>query len=357
MKIFNLILLISLISISCTKRTTVINTVAADGGAQTNAEAVTDETKKEADGHSVGNGGGFLIEEFLYYGNKTVEILRIQNSDRLEDDDIGQITADELFEVIQRTSIVVTSDKILDNKGSEVDARFDKDKNQIVIYEKAWLQHLSLPDKMFRLVFHEYLRALGVDDDQFVVSSQLNLKSLESQPEFFNKFSKLFTEATVADHKKIQGFYSGWCSEKENDYKVRQSVFALYHYNNGLTRQDVETDKIDYFMGEVPPEQYMSRRTFELWDKPKLRDYVLNYRYTLMWATYLGNYLTVDVPNGGRRDMFQVRESQNMLIAAYVDMADPAGSRNHIHFKYDEEDNLIVEEKYIYTVCYYNKLK
>jgi len=342
---------------SCTKRTTVINMAPVDEGTKTQPEDVPLGSEKEGGGHSVGNGGGFLIEEFLYYGNKTVEILRLQNSDKLTDDDIEQISADELFKVIQNTSIVVTSEKIFDNKGSEVDARYVKDKDQIEIYDKAWIQHLSLPDKMFKLVFHEYLRALGIDDDQFVISSRLNLNSLESQPDFFNKFSKLFTDAEVARHKKVQGFYSGWCSEKEKDYKVRQSVFALYHNNNGRTRQNVRTDKIDYLMGEVPPEQFMSRRTFELWDKAKLRNYVLNYRYQLMWVSYLGNYLTADVPNGARRDMFQVRETENMLIAAYIDMADPAGSRNRIFFEYDEDENMIVEERYIYTICYYNKLK
>lgn len=320
-----------------------------------------DPTEVENHGHSVGNGGSFLIQEFIYYGKKAAEVVKLQNSDHNEENDILELTDSQFFEVVSKTPIIVSSQPFLDNRGSEVDARLIEFRGEkaLELYDEPWLKRLAYPDKMFRLVFHEYLRVLGINDDQDQVSSKLNLENIVPHTELFTNLSKAFVEAEKADHRNHQGFFAGWCIEKENDFYMRQSIYALYHFNNGMDQREGEGN-INYMLGEVPGERYMLKDTFENMSEPERRDYVQSYKYSLLWAKYFGGYLSSHVPAGSERVpdgvnsvVFQVRKSNDFLIAAFINLGDPSGSKRRIFFDYDENGNLIIPEEHIFTICYY----
>lgn len=79
---------------------------------------------------------------------------------------------DQLVQAIQSTEVKMLAGPLIDNQGAIVDARFIAPRTIEVDYAK-WLA-LSMTDlatnEVPQLVFHEYLRVMGINDDNYVGS-------------------------------------------------------------------------------------------------------------------------------------------------------------------------------------------
>lgn len=71
-------------------------------------------------------------------------------------------------QALNRNSIEVSYEQVYDDSGSPVDAAFLGGKTRL--YDTAWRNFLTQGRKMYRMVFHEMLRFVKVDDDGFRIS-------------------------------------------------------------------------------------------------------------------------------------------------------------------------------------------
>jgi len=131
-------------------------------------------------GGTVGNGGDSIAIQFKDIGNTLVAQLRFaEKKNKLPIDP-------ESFKQVVNKSIVESTNNKLVLKGKRKDAINYPSSQRIVIYAPGWRQ-LSIQDKR-KLVLHEYLGLLKVDDSQYQISSALEtVASVETVPYFAGK--------------------------------------------------------------------------------------------------------------------------------------------------------------------------
>ncbi len=125
-----------------------------------------------AGGNSVDNGGEMLALEFTRLGVIVHETLLARGSNEVLD----QATVDDLGEAIAQTRVHVAEGSIFDVHGLAVDARVvdnDKGGKTIEIDRTRWARLVEDKPKVYGLVLHEYLRVLGKNDNNYVVSSKI----------------------------------------------------------------------------------------------------------------------------------------------------------------------------------------
>lgn len=183
--------------------------------------------------NGVGNGGESLSMEFTRLGHEVYLALSTNSSTALLSPD----QLKDLRQALNTTRVDAVKGPIIDSLGREVDARviFDERYKEkvIEINRNTWLNFISMRGRVHRLVFHEYLRVLEVNDDNYVVSSLLegdpflaffNVSSpILSENKFYEKLSEYFAAGTKANWDDIVGgrssreFYSVECFVKGND--------------------------------------------------------------------------------------------------------------------------------------------
>lgn len=122
-------------------------------------------------GHGVGTGGDHIRGTFIRVG--------LSVASYLETTDRGQaivarhnLSLAELSNTLNIDTIDVTDEVLIDNTGSVVDAIGVP--GRITLSRDAWLEHFELERDVYFLVFHEMLRAVAVNDDNYVISMAIN---------------------------------------------------------------------------------------------------------------------------------------------------------------------------------------
>lgn len=124
-------------------------------------------------GGSVDNGGEYLALKFTKLGQEALSAMKkLKPAEAI-------LSAAEL----QRMEIAITKTRVnglpgplLDNSGREVDARYllTEGKPVIELDEVRWPRIFSDLDTSYRLVAHEYFRAMGLNDDNYKISARLS---------------------------------------------------------------------------------------------------------------------------------------------------------------------------------------
>lgn len=130
----------------------------------------TTETKFSTEGHKVGNGGDYIRSTFIRMGENVVEFLETTQEGQqvLTSRDLA---VEDLKATLTTERIVVTNDILMDNTGSIVDAIGVP--GLVILNSASWLDHFEKERNVYFIVFHEMLRSLAVNDDDYVISKDL----------------------------------------------------------------------------------------------------------------------------------------------------------------------------------------
>lgn len=121
-------------------------------------------------GNFTGNGGDHVRGVFLKLGQAVVDYLKETQEGKqlLEKNHLNIKDIEKNLSI----EIISTVDELLtDNRGSSVDALGTKGK--ITLQKSRWTDHFEKERDVYYLVFHELLRALEVNDDNYVISKVL----------------------------------------------------------------------------------------------------------------------------------------------------------------------------------------
>jgi len=129
-------------------------------------------------GHESG-GGAAIAGEFIARGHEVLHYLMKSTSP--QDRILSPDQLSEFLTSLSTTRVEVVETPLQDPQGLEVDAVTIDDpkfpgKAMIELNHQRWTENLLADIGVYRLVFHEFLRVLGVKDDNFVVSRRLNMK-------------------------------------------------------------------------------------------------------------------------------------------------------------------------------------
>ncbi|MBT3984500.1 MAG: DUF4360 domain-containing protein [Bacteriovoracaceae bacterium] len=145
-------------------------------------------------GHRVGNGGDLIRANFIATGNQVVKFLLAQKPSFLEEMGLSE---DSLQQVLDYQQLEVSELPLIDNSGSLVDALGVPGK--ITLNKSAWIGHFENLRDIYFLVFHEMLRSLGVDDDNYKISN-----ALLPFPDDFKIDTRFNTDIPLDDHQKLK---------------------------------------------------------------------------------------------------------------------------------------------------------
>jgi hypothetical protein len=115
-----------------------------------------------------GNGGDGYAAEFTYTGRMSVEILSKKDLSSVPEFDL-----DKFMAVVTTTKVYTVDNVYID--GEEVDAVNYPDKKIIEIGRNHWreLRDESLTAARFRLVIHEYVSIMGLNDSTYQISTKI----------------------------------------------------------------------------------------------------------------------------------------------------------------------------------------
>jgi hypothetical protein len=122
-------------------------------------------------GHRHGNGGDHARATFLKLGHAVVDVLE-QTNEGQELVKLHDLNTVQLRDQLTINVVSVAQGILIDNGGSVVEAIGEPGK--IVLSSDAWLQHFEKEYDVYYLVFHEMLRAVGVNDDDYIISKAIN---------------------------------------------------------------------------------------------------------------------------------------------------------------------------------------
>jgi hypothetical protein len=122
-------------------------------------------------GHGVGTGGDHVRGTFIKVGLSVIEYLDSTERGQSILAKAG-LESRDLQGTLNINVIDVSTDILIDNTGSVVDALGTP--GHIILSRDAWLNHFEMERDVYFLVFHELLRALSVNDDNYVLSMALN---------------------------------------------------------------------------------------------------------------------------------------------------------------------------------------
>lgn len=207
----------------------------------------TTETKFSTEGHKVGNGGDYIRSTFIQMGENVVEFLETTQAGQQVLSNNG-LAIEDLKATLTTERIVVTNDTLIDNTGSIVDAIGVP--GLVILNSASWLDHFEKERNVYFIVFHEMLRSLAVNDDDYVISK--DLINLPSQFKMSTRLLPLIpmlesdsiTELVTLDNVTVQG--SG-CTAKSPTYTeldLTKNVIDITLKSFVVT--NAEARKIDY---------------------------------------------------------------------------------------------------------------
>lgn len=121
-------------------------------------------------GHGEGNGGDYIRATFIKLGKQVIKFM--------DESPIGQsillvtgISLDDLESSLDTKKITTVDYILMDNTDSIVDAIGVP--NMILLNQEAWFEHFNRERDVYFLVFHEMLRSLQINDDDYLISQYL----------------------------------------------------------------------------------------------------------------------------------------------------------------------------------------
>lgn len=122
-------------------------------------------------GHKVGNGGDFIRSTYIQLGLKVIEFLSsTERGNALVTQ--NKLSLEEIKQNLDINHIVVSDEVLFDNTGSVVDAIGLP--GLVILNSQIWLDHFENDRLVYDLIFHEMLRSVGVNDDNYIISKLIN---------------------------------------------------------------------------------------------------------------------------------------------------------------------------------------
>jgi hypothetical protein len=197
-----------------------------------------------AGGDGVDNGGELLSLEFTRIGRE-VYLALAAHPGLLDEAQLAAFDA-----VIKDTRVDAVRGPVIDSAGRQVDARVIHDEHYdepvIEIDRNTWPAFIDQRVHAHQLVFHEYLRVMGVDDDNYVVSSRLTAdpyaRFLSIQApvlrgtRLWEQLRDYFLVPSAPDWERLPAATVGWaegrCFSQGNDVGLAARV-RFYDRDNG----------------------------------------------------------------------------------------------------------------------------
>ncbi|MBF0313714.1 MAG: DUF4360 domain-containing protein [Oligoflexia bacterium] len=139
-------------------------------------------------GHDENNGGDHIRATFIKVGERVLNFLSTTDQGlRLTSN--HNLSLEMLRSTLSINVVSVESGPLIDNQGSIVDALGES--GRIVLDHDKWFEHFEKDRDIYYLVFHEMLRAVSVDDDDYIISRGLNpfTSSMKITTHVGNRFS------------------------------------------------------------------------------------------------------------------------------------------------------------------------
>lgn len=239
------------------------------------------------------NGGNLTVVEFVSTARGIHDHLAASSGDAriLSSSELARFE-----QVIDETRVEPVAEALTDRFGQRADATVEDDdinigQKKIRIWEPAWREYLegTIRKAVYQLVFHEYLRVMGYNEDQQPISSQLNMGGAagggSSLPMLSGEgFNLSFEKAGIDDNPMPQGWQSsygnfGYTYSRDTQVKI---VGGASGRIDGL-----QGTYFGAFAQCVSADRYRGKTVL-------LSGYVMPYHVT----GYAGLWLRVDGPGG-----------------------------------------------------------
>lgn len=180
------------------KTATVLTLLAIAGMSQT----------AKAEREKGGNGGDFIRLTFMDRGHTILDYLA-KDADGKKVVTEHRLSLEELRSVLSTQVISVVTEELRDRTGSVVDALGEA--GSIRLSYDAWKLRIFKGESFDRMVFHEMLRAVRVNDDDYRISKSIpnavvGQSSVKTLPPVYRAIRGMFMEAkplTVEDAAKL----------------------------------------------------------------------------------------------------------------------------------------------------------
>lgn len=187
-------------------------------------------------GDRTGNGGDFVRTSFIVEGHRILRLLSDTREGQEFCEDHGLSL--EVLNLALKTSVIeVTSDRLFDQYGNEVDALGEKSK--ITLNKARWEKLFASELDLRAIIFHEILRAADINDDDYVISNHLPLAAM---PDLYLALKKELRKLKAPANQEIKKYFYHpgrqnqiWRCEFAN--QDSSSVFkgqALMHMKSGF---------------------------------------------------------------------------------------------------------------------------
>lgn len=121
-------------------------------------------------GNREGNGGDHIRSTFIKVGKAVMQYLRTNDQGMLLSQKHA-LDLDLLEAGLDIEKITVVDETLIDNGGSDADALGERGK--ITLRKDRWNDHFENERDIYYLVFHEMLRQVGVNDDNYIISGDV----------------------------------------------------------------------------------------------------------------------------------------------------------------------------------------
>lgn len=200
-------------------------------------------------GHFTGNGGDHVRAMFFKMGESVISFLKeTQEGQKLLSD--KQLALDSLKNLLSIEIVSAVEIPLIDNGGSSVDAIGEKGK--ITLNKNRWIEHLEKERDVYYLVFHEMLRALQINDDNYIVSKALlpfpksRVISTKMTPLYPLINSERLDKSFILDQLSINGSgcpQQGFGTRVDFDKETNQLDISFEEYN--LTLDSNSNDNVN----------------------------------------------------------------------------------------------------------------
>lgn len=212
-----------------------------------------------------------LVEEFLKRGYYLLDALKTRRN-------MAPLTETETAafrDAVRLSKITFVDHELVDNTGKRVSAVTDPDAQNpnlrnIQVYRKDWEEGARLGADLTKIVFHEYLRAIGKFDDNYIVSSGLTVSERD--------FKKTFVATAGCVSGKIGP------AQLSFNLPIDSAYSRAVVYVNGLALYDQTS--------------FRTAQTTPLCSAKAYRFDVRIYDYTQTFYLYGGDNLIVKAPSG-----------------------------------------------------------
>lgn len=194
-------------------------------------------------GHVTGNGGDHVRGLFLKMGDSVLLFLKqTQEGQKILQDNRVDINA--LQNILNIDTVSAIETPLIDNGNSSVDAIGQKGK--ITLQKNRWMDHFERERDVYYLVFHEMLRAIEVNDDNFVVSKTLlpfpkdRRISTRVNPVYPLIDSERLDKAFLLDQLQVNGSgcpLSQFGTRVDFDREANQLSITFEEYNMTLAKE------------------------------------------------------------------------------------------------------------------------